>query len=831
MEKILIVDDSATDRLIIKSLLDGYEVITASNGLEALEQLNLNPDVELVILDLNMPHMDGFQVLETFKRESKYSHIHTIIFTNLNEPDNEIKGLRLGAFDYIRKPIQRDSFKARIEVHLELLRVQRILRQKLYDSNATINTILDQAPVGITISHNRDPYMGQDTDGILINKEFERLTGRSRDELIKTGWAQITHPDDLEEVTSNYNKYLAGENKSYSMIKRYIKPDGSITWANIIVAPLNLIWNRKYRYILLATDITSQKEAETALIEIERSKSVLLSNIPGLAYRCKYDREWTMLYVSPGCYNLTGYHPESLLLNRDVAYNDLISPEYQDAIRKKWEKVLSKKTTFRYEYEIITAKGQRKWVLESGQGVYKEDGQVEALEGIILDISEKKKFENQLKYNSDHEFETGLYNHKYFVGFLEQEDLKNRSLNQAFICLNLSSVHLLSLTYGFQYSQKLIKKVSKALQKYCGKINSLFYIYEYHFVIYIKGYQDKSSLENYCKKLVNILESLILPERISTGLGVVEINNDNLEKNTLIKNLLIASEKAVQAYSSSIGICYFNKNMQEQIQREEDIKFELAQTIEEEKPDRLFLVYQPIWEISSDKICGFEALARLESTKYGLVHPLEFIPLAERSNLIIPLGHIIIRKALNFLKTLKENDCESVAVSINISMIQLLDDNFIPSLLNEIEEKQINPANVVLEITESIFDANYKKLNTLLAKLTIRGIRIAIDDFGTGYSSLAKQKQLKVNCLKIDKFFIDKLLEINPDEAITGDIISMGHKLGHTIIAEGVEDESQLSYLRDKGCDMIQGYLISKPLTEEDALKMIRDQEDTTYKI
>lgn len=409
--------------------------------------------------------------------------------------------------------------------------------------------------------------------------------------------------------------------------------------------------------------------------------------------------------------------------------------------------------------------------------------------------------------------------------------MKNRSLNQAFICLNLSSVHLLSLTYGFQYSQKLIKKVAKALQKYCGKINSLFYIYEYHFVIYIKGYQDKSSLENYCKKLVNILESLILPERISTGLGVVEINNDNLEKNTLIKNLLIASEKAVQAYSSSIGICYFNKNMQEQIQREEDIKFELAQTIEEEKPDRLFLVYQPIWEISSDKICGFEALARLESTKYGLVHPLEFIPLAERSNLIIPLGHIIIRKALNFLKTLKENDCESVAVSINISMIQLLDDNFIPSLLNEIEEKQINPANVVLEITESIFDANYKKLNTLLAKLTIRGIRIAIDDFGTGYSSLAKQKQLKVNCLKIDKFFIDKLLEINPDEAITGDIISMGHKLGHTIIAEGIEDERQLSYLRDKGCDMIQGYLISKPLTEEDALKMIRDQEDTTYKI
>lgn len=828
MEKILVVDDSATDRLIIRSLLDGYEVITASNGVEALKQLNLNPDVELVILDLNMPHMDGVQVLKTLKQESMYSHIHTIIFTNYNEPDNEIKRLKLGAYDYIRKPIQRDSFKARIEIYLELLRVQRILRHKLYDSNATINTILDQAPVGITISHNRDPYMGQDTDGILINKEFERITGRSRDELIKTGWAQITHPDDLEEVTNKYNKYLAGEKRPYSMIKRYIKPDGSITWANIIVAPLNLIWNRKYKYILLATDFTSQKEAEIALIESERSKSVLLSNIPGLAYRCKYDREWTMLYVSPGCYNLTGYHQESLINNREVAYNNLIPPEYQDAIRKEWEKVISKKTTFRYEYEIITAKGKRKWVMESGQGVYKENGEVEALEGIILDISERKKFENQLKYNSDHDFKTGLYNHKYFISFLEQEELKNRSLKRAFICLNLSSVHLLSLTYGFQYSEKLIKKVAKALQKYCGN-NNLYYIYEYRFVIYIKGYQDRGMLENFCEKLAKILEALILSERISGGLGVVEINDNNLNKNTLIKNLLIASEKAVQTYSSSIGICYFNKNMQVQIQREEDIKIELTQITERERVDRLFLVYQPILDISSNKICSFEALARLNSTKYGLIAPLEFIPLAEKSNLIVPLGHIIIQEALSFLKTLKENGYKSTTVSINISTIQLLDDNFIPSLLNEIEEKQINPENVVLEITESIFDANYNKLNILLEKLTIKGIRIAIDDFGTGYSSLAKQRELKVNCLKIDKFFIDKLLEINPDEAITGDIISMGHKLGHIIIAEGVEHEKQLSYLKNHGCDKVQGYLISKPISQEDALNMIRKQEERAY--
>lgn len=180
-------------------------------------------------------------------------------------------------------------------------------------------------------------------------------------------------------------KLKKGEIKSYSIEKRLIRPDGSVVLGRyccgkFIHGKAKQIW-----LYLFIHDITKRKEAECALAESERSKSVLLSNLQGMAYRCDYDHEWTMQFVSSGCFELTGCLPENLLHNRDMSFNDLITQEYRESLWKEWEHILSKRQPFRYEYEIITAKGKRKWVLEIGQGIYNEQGKVEALEGIIID--------------------------------------------------------------------------------------------------------------------------------------------------------------------------------------------------------------------------------------------------------------------------------------------------------------------------------------------------------------------------------------------------------------------------------------------------------------
>ncbi|MGI6684487.1 MAG: response regulator [Bacillota bacterium] len=176
--KILVVDDSASDRLIIKSLLSDYCILTACDGLEAMEMLEKHDGINLLILDLNMPNMDGMQVLESLKENERFRKLHTIILTNHDELENEIKGLKLGAVDYIRKPIHFESLKARIDIHIALMRTKQELEQKLDEQTFTFDLIFEQAPIGIAISYGCDGKHSDD-DIVKINPVYEQITGRT----------------------------------------------------------------------------------------------------------------------------------------------------------------------------------------------------------------------------------------------------------------------------------------------------------------------------------------------------------------------------------------------------------------------------------------------------------------------------------------------------------------------------------------------------------------------------------------------------------------------------------------------------------------------------
>ena len=177
---------------------------------------------------------------------------------------------------------------------------------------------------------------------------------------------------------------------------------------------------------------------------------------------------------------------------------------------------------------------------------------------------------------------------------------------------------------------------------------------------------------------------------------------------------------------------------------------------------------------------------------------------------------------LRFLKRLAEQGIHDIVISVNISAIELLQPDFAGRLLGLIGSMRVDPACVGIEITESVFAADYEEINRIILRLREAGIHLSIDDFGTGYSSVAREEELIVNCLKIDKHFIDRLLEPEIDRAITGDIISMAHRLGHCAVAEGVEVEAQKQYLIAHGCDRMQGFLFSRALDEDDALALLK---------
>ncbi len=699
------------------------------------------------------------------------------------------------------------------------------LSKKMAFNEALYRSVFEQAPIGIAIA-DKNRYVSQSEYGQMnANPMFEQITGWTSNELLKINWEDITYPEDLKLNIEKYEQFKERKTNGYTIEKRFIRPDGSTVWTNMKISPLLGNPDMGAFHLCLLEDISARKAAEESLKESERSKSVLLSHLPGMAYRCNYDRDWTMKYISDGCTELTGYAPENLLNNRDLSFNDIITPEYREPLCIEWELTLAERLSFKHEYEIITAEGKRKWVLELAEGIFDDNGEVEALEGIIIDISDRKEVENILRYNNEHDRWTGLFNRYYLENLLDRDTKELTEEKKALIGIDLSAAQSITTAFGFHYTQELITRTAGVISKYCTDKRLLFYTYENRFVFYLKGYKNRDDLIVFAETLANTLESLLSAERISGRLGIVEIDYDNrLEADELLKRLLIASEKAKIIHEKDFSACFYDTEMENEIIREQDIKRELAQIAVSENNEVLFLQYQPIVDLKSNKISGFEALARLKSEKLGCVPPLEFIPIAEKTKLIVPIGRIVFMQSFRFLNRLKEIGYSNIDVSVNVSAIQVLANNLTVDLLNMINEMHVNPENIIIEITESVFSSNYEDINKILGELRNSGIKIAIDDFGTGYSSLAREQELNVDCLKIDKYFIDKLLELHPDNAITAEVISMAHKMGHWVIAEGVEHEIQKEYLVNNGCDSFQGYLFARPLDENTALEMIKKQ-------
>lgn len=706
----------------------------------------------------------------------------------------------------------------------------KFLNKKLSISEAFYRSVFEKAPVGIAIVDNDGVIPQYNFEDISINSMFEHIIGRTRADLINTNWMNITHPEDLQADLDNFEQFKKGEINGYSMEKRYLRPDGSSIWVNMIISTFLDTPNRDSNYICIIQDISESKEMVNQIEEMDRKQSILLSHLPGLAYRCKYDRDGTMLVVSEGCYKLTGYLPENFINNRDLSFNDLITTEHREQLLREWERTIPNSLPYNCEYEIKTAAGERKWVLEMGRGIYDSNGQVEALEGIILDISDRKEMENKLRYINDHDRWTGLFNRDYLESLLEKDNRQRKISKRALIVVNLSTVLHLTVNYGFHYTQNLIKKVVDILKAYDSDEHMLFKTYENRFTFYLKNYKDKNELIEFSESIANDLKALLVSERVGGGIGIIEIDQDNeLEIDLLLRRLLIASERSITEFDEDFIAYFYNEDLEKTIKREGEIRQELYKISTDDDCGGLFLEYQPILDLRTDSICGFEALARLKTEKLGLVSPVEFIPIAEKTKLIIPIGEKIIFKAFRFLNKLKELGYERINISINISVAQLFKPDFAGNLFNIIREMNVSPHNIGIEITESMFATDYDYINNTISELKDSGIIIAIDDFGIGYSSLAREKELNVNCLKIDKYFIDKLLDADAEKAITGDIISMAHRMGHCVIAEGVEKEEQKQYLMAHGCDKIQGYLVGRPLDEGAAIELLAKQVSFDY--
>lgn len=440
------------------------------------------------------------------------------------------------------------------------------LKRKLENSQSLFQAVFEQAPIGIAIVHSFD-FLS------TINNKFEQILDRSKVDFLSFSWVDITHPDDLDKDLELFEKFKTGEINGYTMDKRYIKPDGSSVWVEMTV--VGLIENGKpsNNHICIVQDINQRKKAIEALHESERSKSVLLAHLPGMAYRCCFDQEWTMKFISEGCKELTGYAVTQLIENKEISFNEIIAPEYRAKIWDEWDRVIKMRCLYRDEYEIITAAGNRKWVLEIGQPVCNDFGEVIALEGIIIDVHESKMNNQKILYMIDHDYMTGLKNRKYYEEAKIMLDLENL-LPVSIMIADINGVRMINDTLGIAEGDKLIKNTADLIKSCCQDQYVVARTGGDEFTILMPN-ADEAACENLRNHINQTCEIYNVSKKetamqinLSTGYATkltIDISLDAVEKEAedyLLKRKLLEGRSHHNAMLSSMMASMYSKSQE-----------------------------------------------------------------------------------------------------------------------------------------------------------------------------------------------------------------------------------------------------------------------------
>lgn len=401
------------------------------------------------------------------------------------------------------------------------------------------------------------------------------------------------------------------------------------------------------------------------------------------------------------------------------------------------------------------------------------------------------------------------------------ELIKDPHSQAVLMMVDLNQFNEINDAFGHTIGDIVIREIATRFKKICPNEGKLYNVNGEEFV-FVGRPVDRDIFKHKAREVLNAIHQPIIANeneiRLTGGIGIVFYPEHGHNFDELIRNLDIAMMHSKRVKNE---LTIFENNMGHEFEERTDLHKRLRTALENKEFE---LYYQPIIEISSNRIKGFEALIRWNHPIKGIQTPRSFIPAAEDSRLIVPIGCWVIEEACLFIKNMNQMFNNQYTISINISSIQINQDDFIQKVKSIILTTEVNPNLIEFEITESVLLYNIDYVIESLKELQSIGISISIDDFGTGYSSLSYIKDLPLNVLKIDKSFIDTIHLSDKNFSLAQSIISIGHTLGLILIAEGVEEVEQYKILQELNCDQIQGYLISKPLNLNDIIRFVNEK-------
>lgn len=569
--------------------------------------------------------------------------------------------------------------------------------------------------------------------------------------------------------------------------------------------------------------IEEQKESlEKQKRELEKSEERYR-----LVFDASRDGLWDYDMMSKNVY----YSEQALELLKDNHFENLdfislhsgaIPPEDYKNIKIYRQEILDgNRDKYTLEFKYKNAE-HFLWLEEQVMVLRDDKGLIKRIGGSISNITEKKLKDVRIHTLAYYDTLTLLPNRSFFYEEINRiiESQLNRMTELAIIILDLDDFKLVNDIYGHEIGDEVLLIIANRFKAMDWNNITVARLGGDEFGILIFKNLNEDEIHEQLNSIIKLASKPITLMKqnveLTASMGISFFPKDGTDKEVLLKNTELALYNAKSLGKNRYSI--FDIKMSEELTNKVNMGIELKEAVNK---NELFLEYQPLINCNTKKLIGFEALIRWNSHKYGRLSPNEFIPLAEEIGVINEMGKWVFKEAGIFSKKINKNNNKKITISINASPVQIIDHFLIEDMMKITEEYGINPEFICIEITENALITSLERAIANIKKLSQLGFMIAIDDFGTGYSSLSYLKNLPVNTVKIDKSFVDYIENNSKDLDLIKTIICLGKVLNMEVVAEGVENQGQYELLKSLQCDIIQGYLFSKPLSENDALNYL----------
>jgi diguanylate cyclase (GGDEF)-like protein/PAS domain S-box-containing protein len=682
------------------------------------------------------------------------------------------------------------------------------LREQL----AFIQQLIEAVPQPIFFKDAEGRYLG-------VNKAWERFFGIPREQFIgKSVFELYPHDQDLARRHHAKDQDLFSSPGSQSYEAAIVAADGRVHHTIYNKATFNRSDGAVAGLIGTITDVTGLKEAEAALREGEARFRDLTELSSDWYWEQDADFRFTQMSSKVREFSLDAEEH----IGRARWEMPIIGVTEEQWLAHK--ALLAAHHPFEdFVYQRYDANGMLRTIRASGRPIFDEQGGFKGYRGTGKDITEQKLAEERIRHMAHHDSLTGLPNRALLHDRIGQAIVQAQRNPRVFALLfiDLDRFKTVNDSLGHQVGDRLLQTVAERLMACTRGSDTIARIGGDEFVVVLSDLNQPEDARHVAQKVLDTLSAPVLIDthelRVTPSVGICAYPYDGEDVETLMRNADTAMYHAKQMGRNNFQ--FFTQAMNDAAQQRLLMENDLRHALER---GEFTLHYQPQLDLENGAIVGFEALIRWPHPQRGMIPPVQFIPVAEETGLIVPIGEWVLRQACSQARAWHDAGYPHLQVSVNCSAQQFQREDFVGTVGRILRETGVSPGRLDLEITESVIVQHSEEVMARFEALDEMGVRISIDDFGTGYSSLSYLKRFAIHQLKIDQSFVRDISSDPDDAAIVSAIIAIAHSLGLEVVAEGLESPEQLAFLKALGCARAQGYYFSKPLPAQEFAQLIR---------